>query len=351
MDDDSQIRSLLEEVLNSGRTPEEVCAAYPDLLYEVQTRWLGIRALSAELERAFPSSGRTATQPAPVRGSSKDLPCIPGYELQEIIGVGGMGVVYKAKHVKLDRVVAVKILRGADHVSARELAALARVAQSIAAIKHAHIVQVHDFGELEGLPYVTMEYVEAGSLARRLEGKPLPAREAAELVAILAEAVHATHMIGIVHRDLKPANVLIGADGAPKIADFGLARHFVGEASLPLTRLQVGTPSYMAPEQASGREDALNPSVDIYSLGALLYEVLTGRPPFRAATALETQRHVIEEEPALPSRINAKVPRDLETICMKCLQKVPSARYASAQVLKEDLNRFLNGEPIIARRT
>lgn len=349
MDEDPQVRSLLEEVLNSERTPDEVCAACPDLLQEVRARWLRIQALSDELQRAFPSSERTATRPARVGGASRDLPRIPGYELQDIIGFGGMGVVYKARHLKLDRVVAVKMLRSADHASARELAGLAKEAQSIAAIKHPHIVQVHDFGELEGLPYFTMEYVEGGNLAGRLAGKPLSAREAAELVAILAEAVHTAHIAGIVHRDLKPTNILVDADGALKITDFGLARRTQGDPRDTLSLGVVGTPSYMAPEQAFSTVAALRPAVDVYALGAVLYELLTGRPPFRADSHAETLRQVASQEPVAPSRLNATVPRDLETICLKCLEKDSSRRYPTAKALANDLTRFQLGQPISAR--
>ena len=350
MDGDPRVCQLLEELLDSERTPEEVCHRYPELLPEVHRRWQRKRACDAQLDAFFltrePHSligGSSSTT------SSAELPRIPGYEVLEVVGRGGMGVVYRARHVRLDRPVALKMLLTGAHASRESRERFAREARIGAGLRHPNIVQVHDMGDQDGLPYFTMEFVEGGNLAQKLAGAPLPPHQAAALLATLAEAVQAAHRCGIVHRDLKPANILFTADGTPKICDLGLARRLNGEADLTWTGATVGTPSYMAPEQAETRPETLGPAVDIHALGAILYELLTGRPPFRAATAAETVRQLISQDPAPPSRLNGKVPRDLETICLKCLRREPRLRYAGAAALAEDLHRFLDGEAIAAR--
>ena len=273
---------------------------------------------------------------------------IPGHEVQEVLGRGGMGVVYRARHVRLNRSVAIKMLLTGANASSAARERFLREAEAVAGLRHPNIVQVHDMGDHDGQPYFTMEFVEGGNLAQKLAGTPQPPRQAAALLATLAEAIEAAHQSGIVHRDLKPANVLLTADGTPKISDFGLARRMEGEAGLTWTGTAVGTPSYMAPEQAEAKPLTWGPAVDIYALGAILYELLTGRPPFRAETAAETLRQVISQDPVPPSRLNAAVPRDPETICLKCLEKDPRRRYASAGALAEDLHRFQRNEPIVA---
>ncbi len=293
-------------------------------------------------------SAGAATDPARHFPEPK-LPQIAGYEVLGMLGHGGMGVVYKAHHLKLNRDVALKMLLSGPYSRPQERARLMREAEAIARLQHPHIVQVHDVGELEGHPYFTMELLEGGTLARQLHKGPQSARASAQLVALLAAAVGFAHDHGIMHRDLKPANILLTADGTPKIADFGLARRLDISDDLTVTGTRLGTPSYMAPEQASGQTSAVGPRVDIYALGAILYEMLTGRPPFRAETAIETERQVISVEPARPSKVNASVPRDLENICLKCLNKDPQRRYSSAIELAEDLERFLDGKPVLAR--
>jgi serine/threonine-protein kinase len=350
MADEPRVQELLDEILDSERTPEEVCGACPELLPAVRMRWQQMRAIEGELEALFPTPGPNpnANTPAPPY-SATDLPRIPGYEVEAVLGRGGMGIVYKARQLDLNRPVALKMLLAGAYAGLEERERFMREAEAVAGLRHANIVQVHGTGDHEGRPYFTMEYIEGGSLAQQLAGTPQPAHQAAALLAALAEAIQVAHQGGIIHRDLKPANILLTGDGTPKVADFGLARHFDGGPALTLSGARIGTPSYMAPEQALGKAHTIGPAADIYALGALLYEMLTGRPPFRGETAAETERQVIAEEPVPPARLNAKVPRDLETICLKCLHKDPRRRYTTAAALAADLHRFQRGEPIAAR--
>ena len=348
MTDDPRVDELLDELLESGGSPEEVCRGCPELLPEVRAGLRRLRLVEEEVGALFPPSTFPdgAGLPAP---PTAGLPRVPGYEVQEVLGHGGMGVVYLARHLRLNRPVALKMLLAGVYPRPGELERFFREAEAVAGLRHANIVQVYDVGESEGRPYYTMEFVEGGTLARKMAGRPLPARAAAALLATLAEAIQAAHQSGVVHRDLTPANVLLTADGTPKITDFGLARRLHEAGDLTRSGVPIGTPSYMSPEQALGRRDAIGPATDVYALGAILYEMLTGRPPFRAATAQETELQVIMEEPVPPSRLHAKVPRDLETICLKCLHKKPRQRYAGGAALAEDLRRFLRGEAIAAR--
>jgi serine/threonine-protein kinase len=350
MAENPRVEQLLDEILDSGRSPEEVCGSCPELLPEVRRRWQEMCCVKAELAALFPTTDRVASGGATAGGPpDTNLPSIPGYEVEAVLGRGGMGVVYRARHLRLNRPVALKMLLAGDCAGPSDRARFQREAEAVAGLRHANIVQVYDVGEQDGRPYFTMEIVQGGSLAEKLAGAPQPAREAAALVVTLAEAVWAAHQGGIVHRDLKPANVLLTADGTPKISDFGLARRLEGGERLTLSGALLGTPSYMAPEQARGRTQTLGPPVDIYALGAILYELLTGRPPFRGETAADTVLQVMSQEPVPPSRLNPRVPRDLETICLKCLHKEPPRRYASAAALAEDLRCFLHGEAIAAR--
>jgi WD40 repeat protein len=298
--------------------------------------------LSQQLTSPLPDGPRDAGD------ATTASPAVPGYELLAEVGRGSMGVVYKARQLSLNRVVALKMILGGGHAGPADLARFRTEAEAVARLQHPHVVQVHDIGEQAGLPYYSLEFCAGGSLADVLDGNPRPAREAAGLVESLARAVHAAHQKGVVHRDLKPANVLLAEDGTPKITDFGLAR-MAGASAQTQTGAILGTPSYMAPEQARGRGNEAGPAADVYALGAILYELLTGRPPFRAATVHDTLLQVVGDEPVPPRRLNPQVPRDLETVCLKCLQKEPGRRYASGDALADDLRRFLEGRPVAAR--
>jgi hypothetical protein len=301
------------------------------------------------------AGGDSTQQDGGRAGASADWPAVPGYEVLAELGRGGMGVVYQARQTGLGRLVALKTVRAGARASPEELARFQREAEAVARLRHPHIVQVFDVGAAGGRPYLVLEYVEGGNLARRLAGTPLSARAAAELAQTLARAVEHAHGQHILHRDLKPANVLLTADGVAKVTDFGLAKLLPGAGEDARAEGQtqsgavLGTPSYMAPEQAGGRSKEVGPAADVYALGAILYELLTGRPPFKAETPLETLQQVLTEEPVPVRRLQPKVPRDLETICLKCLEKEPARRYPSALALAEDLQRFLGGEPIRAR--
>ena len=278
-------------------------------------------------------------------------PTIPGYELLEKLGEGGMGVVYLARQTGLNRMVAVKMIRGGQQARPEHFARFRLEAEAVAQLRHPHIIQIYEIGSVEDLPFVSLELLEGGSLADRLDGTPQPGRQAAALLITLAGAIQAAHDAGIVHRDLKPANVLFTDEGLPKITDFGLAKRMESDSRQTETGQIMGSPSYMAPEQARGHTKEVGPAADIYALGAILYELLTGRPPFKGETPIETVRQVIDDEVVLPSRLVPRIAADLETICLKCLDKDPSRRYHSAAALADDLERYHNGETILARRT
>jgi WD40 repeat protein/tRNA A-37 threonylcarbamoyl transferase component Bud32 len=340
---------------------------YPDLAADL-AEYFTDRASVERAAAPFRGPGDSPTGPAlPV--SADEGPIEPGrqiryfgdYELLEEIARGGMGVVYKARQVKLRRVVAVKMILAGELATATDVERFRTEARAAANLHHPHIVAIHEIGQHQGQHYFSMDYVAGESLASRIARGPLPAREAAALLQKVAEAVAFAHVEGVVHRDLKPANILLDADHQPHVTDFGLAKRVQGEPGAsatggpatggPTETGQVlGTPSYMPPEQAAGKTREIGPCSDVYSLGAVLYCTLTGRPPFQAAGTLDTLLQVLEREPVPPRALNPAVPRDLETICLKCLRKEPGKRYASARELAQELERFLDGKPIRARR-
>lgn len=312
--------------MNSGTRPED--ATLPPIIVDPEAR---------------PASTQQESAPR------SDPAAPPGYEILEELGRGGMGIVYKARQHGLNRIVALKMVLAGGHASDADLGRFRVEAEALARLRHPNVVQVYGVGEYNGLPYFSLEFCPGGSLDRRLNGTPLSSREAAELAGKLARATHEAHQKGILHRDLKPANVLLSEDGTPKITDFGLAKRLDGSPGQTASGAVLGTPSYMAPEQAAGKTRAIGPAVDVYGLGAILYELLTGRPPFRAATPLDTLLQALENDPAPLRLLNPQVDRDLETICLKCLEKDPAHRYSSARLLAEDLQRYLAGEPISVR--
>jgi serine/threonine-protein kinase len=344
-----------EEAWQAGRRPR-----IEDYLEEMPAA--GRATLERELralERAYDWSGHLPPVPPtawPTEPGGQGLappgsvpPPIAGYEILGELGRGGMGVVYRAWQRRLNRAVALKMILAGAHAAPATLARFRTEAEAAARLQHPHIVPIFEVGEHAGMPFAVLELVDGGTLAARLTGTPMPVRQAAELAATLARALDHAHHRGVIHRDLKPGNILLTTDGTPKVADFGLAKLIVGGGASPTQTGEVlGTPSYMAPEQA-GSQSGIGPAADLYALGAILYELLTGRPPFKAETPQETIRQVVSAEPVAPSRLRPKLPRDLETICLKCLEKEPARRYSSAAALAEDLRRFLDGEPIRAR--
>jgi WD40 repeat protein/tRNA A-37 threonylcarbamoyl transferase component Bud32 len=297
------------------------------------------------LERADETGTHPPSDPPP----GTKIRYFGDYELLEEIARGGMGVVYKARQVSLNRIVALKMILAGELASEADVKRFRTEAEAAANLQHPNIVAIHEVGEHQGRHYFSMDYVAGTSLSALVRENPLPARRAAQYVQIIAEAIHYAHQQGILHRDLKPSNVLIDANDQPRVTDFGLAKRIAAGSELTGTGQVLGSPSYMPPEQAGARRGGAGPASDVYSLGAVLYELLTSRPPFQAETPLDTLMQVLDSEPVSPRLLNPKLPRDLETITLKCLRKEPPGRYASAAALAEDLERWLEGEPIQAR--
>jgi eukaryotic-like serine/threonine-protein kinase len=271
------------------------------------------------------------------------------YELLEEIARGGMGIVYRARQLSLDRVVALKLLPFSALTTAEFIKRFRAEASAAAALKHPNIVMVHDVGVHQGQHYLVMDFINGPPMSRLVSNGPLPAKRAATYLKLIAQAVHYAHEHGILHRDLKPSNVLIDEDDQPQVTDFGLAKRLDGESSLTLTGQALGSPGYMPPEQASADHRKVTRRSDVYGLGAMLYHLLTGRPPFQASTLNEAIQQVVDKDPLTPRLLNPSVPRDLETICLKCLEKESERRYPTAQAVADELERFLKGEPILAR--
>ncbi len=294
------------------------------------------------------SVNRSATHP-PAEQKSKSPRRIGSYEILQEIGRGGMGVVYKAHDSRLKRTVALKVILAGGHAGEVELARFQTEAEAVARLRHRNFVQIYEVGSDEGLPFLALEYCGGGSLEDRVAKSPLAPHESAELLAKLAEAMDHAHQVGVIHRDLKPANVLFDDGGEPKITDFGLAKKVGEDDSHTRTISVMGSVGYMSPEQASGRTRDATPAVDIYALGAVLYRLLTGKTPFEGSTPAESLQLVIHGVPVPIRRQRPSCPRDLDTICLKCLEKLPIERYRTAADLAADLRRFLRGEPITAR--
>jgi serine/threonine-protein kinase len=355
----SHFEAVVEEILRQREAghspdPQRYLDSFPNLATALR-EFFAAQDLFDGLAPALAPAVRTrleaATLPMPAAGER-----VGDFELLEELGRGGMGVVYRARQTNLNRVVALKMIRRGQADDA-ERARFRVEAEAIARLPHPNIVQIYEVGEHEGMPFLALEHCGGGSLAERLRDATLPPAEAAAVVAALARAMQAAHEQHVIHRDLKPANVLLAGGDAetplarltPKVTDFGLARK-LDDPGLTQSDVIMGTPSYLAPEQASGRSKEVGPAADVYALGAVLYECLTGRPPFQGPTLLDTVQQVLHSEPVPPSRLQPKVPRDLETICLKCLHKAPDRRYASAAELAEDLGRYLDGRPVQARR-
>lgn len=402
-DRDSRLAFLIDEMLAAARlgkesSLEEIALRHPDLADELRELW-GTALLADDLGSLqdeitivpglhVPPRNRNATTSPVTTNPVSSVPAAPpiheataasasrmfgAYEILEELGRGGMGVVYRARQVSLDRIIALKVLLRGEHASAIDVARFRAEAGSAAALDHPHITPVYEVGEHEGQPYFSMKYVEGITLSRRLQEGPMTPREAAELLAPVCRAVAEAHARGILHRDLKPSNIMIDRDGQPHITDFGLAKRtgpgghadsttaaggsLSGSApnfvhhSLTQSGAILGTPSYMAPEQAAGRRGETGPTTDVYSLGAILYQMLTGRPPFQAATPFDTVMLVLEQDPLPPRLLNPQADPDLEMIALKCLQKPQELRYATAAKLADDLDAYLANEPISARQT
>ncbi|MDB5345714.1 MAG: Serine/threonine protein kinaserelated protein [Schlesneria sp.] len=365
-DHDELLVELLDGLLDQSRngspgTLDEVVANHPDLERELRELWATVQITEdfASFDGLLDDESETPQQNG-TNVSLFEARDYGDYELLEELGRGGMGVVYKARQKKLDRIVALKMILRGDLASPADLARFRAEAEAAAQLHHAHIVPVYEVGEIDGRPFFSMKLIEGTTLARKLLDGPQPSRAAAEMLAPICRAIADAHRRGVLHRDLKPSNILIDQEGHPFVTDFGLAKrvksdasdsHLIGLHSITQSGAILGTPSYMAPEQAAGNRGHISTASDIYSLGAILYAMLTGRPPFQAESALDTVLMVLEQDAVPPRMLNPKVDPDLEMIALKCLQKPQDLRYATADALADDLEAYLANEPISARST
>lgn len=357
MDHDEKLAELLDQLLaqqQRGEEPliEQVEALYPDLAIELRQLWAAVAmAENFACSTVVPASVSTRVDAAQIALGLAD------YELQDELGRGGMGVVYRARQKSLNRIVALKMILRRDLASQADVARFRAEAESAARLEHPHIVKVFEVGEHNEQPFFSMQFIDGSTLASRLTNGPLPAKVAAELLLPVCRAIADAHRCGVLHRDLKPSNILIDESGHPYVTDFGLAKRLTsnsddpssGLASLTQSGAILGTPSYMAPEQAAGQRGEIGIATDVYALGAILYAMLTGRPPFQAASPVDTVLMVLEQEPVPARVINPRADADLEVIALKCLQKPQDLRYTTADALADDLDSFLRHEPISAR--
>lgn len=341
------VEAAFESMLELGQDATNLASHHPELYAEVLRRLSQLRAVEADVELLFPKPLRPDVRRASSTLDSSKMPSIDGYAVEGILGRGGMGVVYKAHHEKLKRPVAIKMLLAGSHASAQEISRFQREAEAVARLQHPNIVQIFDIGEVDGIPYYTMEFVEGGTLAERIRTTPLPIRDITLLMVTLSKTAQVAHERGVIHRDLKPANILLTQDGVAKISDFGLASQL--DVEWTFTGNQMGTPCYMAPEQIQPSISRITSATDVYALGGILYEMLSGQPPLPIHTMAEAERWVSDRRPTPRFSSALRVPRDLETICFKCLQRDPDRRYASANELAADLELYRTGQPIHAR--
>ena len=340
-EDRDALREELESIRQAGLAPADRSVDEDEPVQEDSrnARTVLVQADDTETDTGTADASRIAAQD------------IPGYEILGELGHGGMGVVYRARDTRLDRIVALKMILAGPHADATRISRFQREATFLAQLRHPHIVQIHEVGEHRGQPYITLEYVEGGTLEDLAENEPLAARDAAQLVQSLARAIHVTHQLNILHRDLKPANVLLTPEGEPKITDFGLAKQLQGQGTQTQTGAILGSPGYMAPEQAGSGLAEVGPATDVYALGSILYFLVTRRAPFESESLFESVRQILEDSPVSPRRLDnaTSIDRDLDTVILKCLEKDPARRYESAEALADELGRYLAGEPILAR--